>query len=68
MYTDINFKSKKELKTALAAGKRIGTFQPGGMFAPKTDGNVCLEGPHYPMPHRWYATAILKDGCVVSVK
>lgn len=68
-YTDINFKTKKQLKEAVVGGKRVTVFQPGPFSeqCPK-DGGVCLEGPHYPEPHRWYASAILKDGVVVSVK
>ena len=68
MYTEINFKSKKALKEAVKAGEQISTFQPGGMFPAQTNGTVCLEGPHYPKPHSWYATAIIKDGIIQSVK
>lgn len=68
-YTDINFKTKKALKEAVAAGKEVTVYQPGpyGGNLPK-DGNVTLEGPHYPEPHKWYAQATLKDGLVVAVK
>lgn len=68
MYTHINFKSKKALKEAVAAGEKITYYQPGpfGGNEPK-DGKVCIEGPHYPEPHRWYATATVKDGFVVKV-
>jgi hypothetical protein len=65
MYTVINFKSKKALKEAVASGKQVETFQPGP-FPAKTDGPVALEGPHYPEPHRWYASAVVKDGIVVA--
>lgn len=69
MYTARNFKSKKALKDAVAAGERVEVFQPGPFAVPApADGKVYLEGPHYPEPHRWYATALLKDGAVVSVK
>jgi hypothetical protein len=69
MYTFSNFSSKKELKQAVASGEKIGIFQPGpfGGNEPK-EGTVCLEGPHYPKPHKWYATAEIKDGYVVKVK
>lgn len=69
MYTTKNFKSKKALKEALAAGESITIFQPGpfGGNEPK-DGTVALEGPHYPEPHKWYAQATLKDGKIISVK
>jgi len=68
MYTRTNYKTKKALREALAAGERIETFQPGGIFPAATEGRVTLEGPHYPEPHRWYATATLRDGIVTTVK
>lgn len=69
MYTSINFKTKKELKLAVESGKQISVFQPGpfGGNAPK-DGKVCLEGPHYPQMHTFYAVATLKDGYIIKVK
>ena len=61
MYTDINFKSKKELRDALAAGRDIFVHQPGGIWGAQEShvetGKVYLEGPHYPQPHKWYAKA-----------
>ena len=68
MYTDINFQTKKALKEAVAAGKTVTVYQPGpfGGNVP-ANGRVTLEGPHYPQPHKWYATAELKDGKVVKV-
>jgi hypothetical protein len=69
MYTTINFKTKKALKEAVARGEKIGTFQPGGLFPPKRDGEIGLEGPHYPAPHTWYATATVDaEGVIVKVK
>lgn len=65
MYTDINFKTKKALKEAVASGREISTFQPGGMFPATRNGSIALEGPHYPAPHTWYASAIVKDGIIV---
>lgn len=69
MYTTINFKSKKELKEAIAKGQRVTYFQAGpfGGNEPK-DGTIALEGPHYPQPHKWYAEAVVKDGVIVKVK
>ena len=67
MYTDINFKSKKALKEALAAGRKIWVYSPGPFPCPQ-NGHVALEGPHYPEPHRWYASAVVVDGYIVSVK
>ena len=67
MYTDRNFKTKKALKEAVAAGNEVRCYSPGPFPCP-TDGQVSLEGPHYPEPHKWYATATLKNGVVVKVK
>lgn len=73
MYTDRNFRTKKALREALAAGAQIGVFQPNGdLFgaaaeAP-TRGEVAVEGPHYPAPHSWYATVTLVDGVITRVK
>lgn len=67
MYADVNFKSKKALRDALAQGATIRVFSPGPFPAP-TDGWCTLEGPHYPEPHRWYATAFLEGGRVVKIK
>lgn len=65
MYTVTNFKSKKALKEAVASGQKVETYQPGGIFEAKRDGQIALEGPHYPEPHRWYASATVKDGVIV---
>lgn len=69
MYTTTNFRTKKALKESVAAGQSVGIWQPGpfGGNEPR-DGTVTLEGPHYPEPHRWYASATVKDGRIVSVK
>lgn len=68
MYTTINFKTKKALKEAVASGQNVTVYQPNDMFGANTqEGRVTLEGPHFPEPHRWYATAELKDGKVVKV-
>ena len=66
MYTGQNFKTKKALKEAVASGKQVDTFQPGGMFPAQLNGRICLEGPHYPAPHTWYASAEIKDGIIVQ--
>lgn len=67
MYTDVNFTTKKALKEAVASGKQVTVYQPGGIFPSQTDGRVYLEGPHYPEPHRWYASADIKDGVILKV-
>jgi len=69
MYTYENFKTKKALKEAVANGEKIAIYQPGpfGGEDPK-DGKFCVEGPHYPEPHRWYAEVEVKDGYITKVR
>lgn len=70
MYTTTNFKTKKALKEAVAAGRRVTVYQPNditGRDAP-CDGTVYLEGPHYPAAHTWYAQAELEGGVIVRVR
>lgn len=83
-YTVVNFKTKKELKEAIARfherkanpsafkntlyGRDVRCYNPGlGPDLSNYTGKVCLEGPHYPQPHRWYAKAEMVDGIVVKV-
>ena len=66
-YTDRNFKTKKALKEAVAKGEQITVYSPGP-FPVTQNGTVSLEGPHYPEPHRWYASATVVNGIVTSVK
>lgn len=67
MYTVENFKTKKALKEAFKSGKVIEVFQPGPFGPQAKDGSCCIEGPHYPEPHRFYVTATIKDGKVVKL-
>ena len=68
MYSDRNFKTKKALKEAVLSGRAIGVFQPGPFGGnPPTDGKVSIEGPHYPEPHRWYASVTLENGRIIKV-
>ena len=66
-YTVENFKTKKALKEAVAAGRRVEIYNPG-LGTPTVNGRTTLEGPHYPAPHSWYAEVEMKDGSVVRVK
>ena len=66
MYTSRNFKTKKALKDAVAAGEQVRVFSPG-LGQPKENGTESVEGPHYPEPHRWYAHVTLVDGVIVKV-
>lgn len=71
MYCAINFKTKKAMKAAVAASKDGGSpvtvFQPGGIFPSTRNGCVAIGGPHYPEPHKWYASATIEDGAIVKV-
>ena len=66
-YVSPNFKTKKALKEAIAAGKPIDVFEPGLGTVPE-NGTVYLEGPHYPAPHSWYAQGTMENGRLVKVK
>ena len=69
MYTVHNYQFKLQLKEDVRQGKVIRVYQPGmfGGNEPR-DGQIALEGPHAPQPHRWYAEAVIKNGVVVSIK
>lgn len=73
MYTTKNFKSKKALKEAVKSGQYVTIFQYNDIFdnpqgKPDYTGTVSLEGPHYPEPHKWYASAEVVNGKIVKVK
>jgi hypothetical protein len=67
MYASRNFKSKKQFKEAVQAGEKVTLWSPG-MGTPPVNGSTCVEGPHYPEPHRWYATVTVVGGIVTKVK
>jgi hypothetical protein len=67
MYTTINFKTKKEFKEAVAQhvanGSGVAFYQPGPFGGKEpTEGEITVEGPHYPLPHRWYARCKVRGG------
>ena len=64
-YTDTNYRTKKAIKAALEAGKTVTVYQPGPYGSAVPDGTCYLEGPHFPEPHRWYASCKVKDGAIV---
>ena len=66
-YVDPNFPSKKAFLAAIKAGERLAVYSPGP-FPVCQNGRVSIEGPHYPQPHKWYASAIVADGIVVFAK
>jgi hypothetical protein len=62
-YTEQNFKSKKALREAVALGP-VPVYQPGPFGPDVRNGSACIEGPHYPKPHRWYASVTVRDGVI----
>lgn len=67
-YTVTNFKTKKALREALANGDVIPVYQPGPFGPDVKDGWTLLEGPHYPEPHRWYASGFIEAGKLRRIK
>jgi hypothetical protein len=69
MYVSPNFPTKKALKEAVAAGQEVTIFQPGPFGGNEPlNTKCCVEGPHYPKPHSWYAEVTVENGKVVKVK
>ena len=69
MYTNQNFQTKRALKDAVAQGHSVGIFQPGPFGGNEPlNGEVSVEGPHYPQPHKWYARVEVRDGVIVKVR
>lgn len=67
MYADRNFKTKREFKQAVAAGRKIMLWSPGVM-SPQSDGTEFVEGPWSPAPHTWYAKVQVHNNVVVKVE
>ena len=67
MYVSPNFKTKKALKEAIEQGKTVIPFQSGLGDVPE-NGTICVEGPHYPKPHTWYAECEITNGLITKVK
>ena len=65
-YVSPNYKSKRDLKKALAAGKQVSVFQPAIGNIPE-NGLISIEGPHFPVPHSWYGQGRIVNGVLVSV-
>lgn len=67
MYTVKDYRTKKALREDFMAGARIECFQPGPFPGTET-GSCCIEGPHYPAPHSWYASAVLENRVIVRLE
>lgn len=68
MYVQPNFKTKKALQDAVAAGQTVTVYNPDVGDAPPYEGEVDVEGPWFPKPHMWYGTVKLVDGRVKEVR
>ena len=73
-YTVTNFKTKKALKEAVLLSnsehnlRPVRAYNPGlGSDLSDYSGKVCLEGPHYPAAHTWYAEAWMEKGYIIKV-
>lgn len=66
-YTVENFQTKKAMKETVASGKEVEVYQPGPFGPGVKDGDVSIEGPHYPKAHSWYARVEVKGGKIVRV-
>ena len=68
-YVSPNFKSKGEMKLALAAGIVVRVFEPGLGDLGTSGGFTAVEGPHSPQPHTWYAKVEYDERrCIVNVQ
>ena len=67
MYTKKDYITKKELIADFKNGIPIRIYNPGPFGDAPRNGEVFLEGPHYPRPHKWYVRAIMKDGKVIKI-
>lgn len=67
MYASINFPSKKQFKDAVREGREVTLFAPG-LGTPTENGKEFVCGPHYPLPHKWYAEVTVENGIVTKVK
>lgn len=66
-YVDPNYKSKKDFKAAVDSGVIHRPYNPSGMFPVTDNGRISIEGPHYPKPHKWYASCDVEDGIITKV-
>ncbi len=67
MYTNTNYPSGKAVKEAVKNGEKVGVYQHNDIFSAAGSGEVSLEGPHFPKPHKWYLRAEIKDFVIVRI-
>jgi hypothetical protein len=66
-YTRTNYRSKKALREDLAAGVEVEVYQPGPFGPNVPDGRHALYGPHFPEPHKWYASVQVAGGKILKL-
>lgn len=66
MYVDPNCLTMKALKQRVAEGHPVAVFSPGPFPCPQ-EGEVWVEGPHYPQAHTWWARVRVVNGYVTKV-
>jgi len=66
-YVRPDYPTKKDFKAAVVAGVQHKTYNPSGLFETIQNGQDVIEGPHYPMPHRWYAGVEVQNGVVIKI-
>ena len=61
-----NYPTKKLFKLAVNTGDKV-TVKENTPYGQEqiANGMATIEGPHYPKPHKWYATCEVKDGIVM---
>ena len=69
-YASENFKTKKAFKDAVKAGAQIHVREltPFGESLKEHDKCCAVSGPWAPACHTWYATCVITEGIVRSVK
>ena len=78
MYTSINFKTKKAFKEAFKKYQEevekgnpnpppLYVYQSNEMFPHNPNGEVSIEGPHFPKAHTWYARVEIKNDKIVRI-
>jgi hypothetical protein len=67
-YVNPDYTTKKQFIEAVKSGVEHRTYNPSSMFPTTQNGDDVIEGPHYPKPHKWYASVKVQNGKVVSAR
>ncbi len=62
VYTKVNYPTKKALVAAVVAGDvPVFNTEGGAGIIPVVEGQGCVCMPHYPQPHKSYATVTIAE-------